>query len=413
MKKKKQNIFEAAMSVFGKKSNGDWYQDNFSDAYFKTYFQNTDKAVWTPRNYEKFAEEGYAKNVVAYRSINLIAQAVSSVGLKVFKEDKNGQIEVLNHDILKLLKRPNPCCSGKEFLESIIIYRMINGNSFVMAVAPDNVTPRELHVLRPDRVSIIAGKGGLPSAYQYNTGERVQNVPVDRISGRSKMLHIKNFNPSNDWYGMSPIEAAAYSIDQHNQAGVWNQALLQNGAKPSGALVVKVNGDGSGGTLSEEQFSRIKNQVDEQYSGAANAGRPILLEGGLDWKEMSLSPKDMDFIESKNSSARDIALAFGVPPQLLGISGDNSYSNLIEARVALWEQTVLPLLDNVINSLNNWLAPMYKGEGLTIAYDTDSISALSHRREKVWKRIQEAEFMTVNEKRAAVGLSSVEGGDGI
>ncbi|WP_458694298.1 phage portal protein [Wolbachia endosymbiont (group A) of Andrena hattorfiana] len=157
----------------------------------------------------------------------------------------------------------------------------------------------------------------------------------------------------NDWYGLSPIEAAAYSIDQYNQAGAWNQAMLQNGARPSGAIVVKSAKDGSGGSLSQEQYQRLKEQINDHYSGSVNAGRPILLEGGLEWKEMSLSPRDMDFIESKHSSARDIALAFGVPPQLLGIPGDNTYSKLVEARL-------IPLgTDGFTNARKYYLSPEF------------------------------------------------------
>lgn len=129
----------------------------------------------------------------------------------------------------------------------------------------------------------------------------------------------------------------------------------------------------------------------------------MVLEGGLEWKEMSLSPKEMDFIDMKQSAARDIALAFGVPPQLLGIPGDNTYSNLAEARLALWEQTVLPLVSQLTEALNHWLVPFY-GEGVVLGYDLDKISALSPRREAMWKRVKDADFLTDEEKRALVGL---------
>ena len=152
-----------------------------------------------------------------------------------------------------------------------------------------------------------------------------------------------------------------YSIDQHNNAASWNQALLQNGARPSGAIIVK-GADGRPSELTDEQFSWLKEMIEEDFTGAVNADKPMILEGGLDWKEISLSPKDMDFIEGKHSAARDIALAFGVLPQLLGIPGDNTYSNLVEARTTLWEQTILPLAQNTIDHIGRWLAKLYKQE---------------------------------------------------
>ena len=374
------------------------YLDKLPVIHYQSCVQEPGKPVWTPREYARFADEGYKKNVVAYRCISLIAQNVSCIPW-VLQRDGHS---VPEHPVMKLLASPNPSTMGKELLEKVISYRMISGNAYVLALTADNRV-QELYALRPDRVRVIAGAGGVPAGYEYTVDKKVKRFPVDRITGRSPVLHRKHFNPLDDWYGMSPLEAAAYSIDQHNQAGSWNQALLQNGAKPSGALVVKMADDGSGGTLSDEQYLRVKQQVDEQYMGAVNAGRPLLLEGGMEWKEMSLSPRDMDFIQSKHSSARDIALAFGVPPQMLGIPGDNTYNNMAEARLALWEQTILPLLDHLTNALNHWLLPYYE-EALKLSYDTDQISALSPRREKVWDRVKDADFLRPEEKRKMVGM---------
>ena len=125
---------------------------------------------------------------------------------------------------------------------------------------------------------------------------------------------MKLFHPVNDHYGLSPIEAAAAAIDLHNAAARWNKALLDNSARPSGALVYS-----SGQHMTAEQFERLKSELETSFQGTRNAGRPLLLEGGLDWKAMSLTPRDLDFMEAKNSAAREIALAIGVPPMLLGI----------------------------------------------------------------------------------------------
>ncbi len=363
---------------------------------------NTGKPVWTNRNYNKFADEGYVKNVIAYRSINMIAEAASSVKMKLHFVDEDSRYEIKQHPLLKILERPNPCIGGSDFIESIVSYRLISGNVYIQAITNTSNEVKELHILRPDRVQVIAGDNCIPMGYRYsvkgNNSNEYLDFPVDSITGKSEILHIKNFNPLNDWYGLSPIEAAAYSIDQHNYSASWNQALLQNGARPSGALVVK--GDNS---LSEDQFNRLKNQVSEEFSGHANAGRPILLEGGLEWKEMSISPKDMDFMNIKNTSARDIALAFGVPPQLLGIQGDNTYNNLAEARLALWEQTVIAHLNDIADALNNWLVPAFDAR-LKLSFDIDSVSALAPRREALWNKITSASFLSDDEKRKILNI---------
>ena len=162
--------------------------------------------------------------------------------------------------------------------------------------------------------------------------------------------------------------------------------------------------------LNDAQFERLKRELTDTYQGAANAGRPLLLEGGLDWRAMSLTPKDMDFLEAKHTAAREIALAFGVPPMLLGIPGDNTYANFAEANRVFWRQTVLPLATRIGTSLAQWLSPQF-GEGLRLVIDTDRIEALASDRSALWERVTAAPFLTLNEKREAVGYAPVNGGD--
>lgn len=361
---------------------------------------------WSRKDYEQFSNDAYIKNVIAHRAMNMIAKSAASVPFVLNVFINREQERVNHHRILQLLEKPNPKESGKEFLKSIYMYRQISGNAYILAVSR-NKAPEELYLLRPDRVSVIADKQFMPTAYRYKTDSEFIDYKIDSVSGSSKVLHIKNFHPLDDHYGLSSIEAASYSIDQHNQAVSWNQSLLQNGARPSGAFVVRSK-DGND-YLTNEQFSRLKELVRENFVGAKNAGKPLILEGGLDWKEMSFSPKDMDFIESKNSAARDIALAFGVPPQLLGIPGDNTYSNLKEARIAMWEQTVIPLVESTVDSLNTWFHHYFE-DNFELSYSLDNITALASRRDKIWERVGKANFLLLNEKREMVGFPPIEDG---
>jgi len=131
----------------------------------------------------------------------------------------------------------------------------------------------------------------------------------------------------------------------------------------------------------------------------------MLLEGGLDWRAMSMSPKDMDFTESKRQAARDIALALGVPPMLLGIPGDNTHANYQEANRAFWRHTVLPLTGRSLAALSNWLGAAWGG-GLELRMDLDGIQALSAERDALWARVGAAAFLSDDEKRAAVGYGA-------
>lgn len=354
------------------------------------------EGISTKRNYSQFAEEGYRRNVVAFRSINVVARSLASIPLKVF----SGKTELPDsHPLPKLLKRPNPQQGGASFFEASSAYFLISGNGYIEGVGPDNQPPRELWTLRPDRMKVIGGTLGV-IGYVYEANGRRKTWEADPIEGKSAILHMRSFNPLDDFYGMSPIEAAAFSIDQHNAASKWNQSLLQNSARPSGAMVFS-------GKLADPQFDRLKEQINAQYSGTENAGRPLILEGGLDWKAMSLTPGEMDWINGKHVSAREIALAYGVPPQLLGIPGDSTYSNYKEARQALYEDTVIPLLDSFLDNLNSWLSPLY-GDNVRITYDLENVPALSLRRGERWLAVQNASWMTINEKRKETGFGELD-----
>jgi HK97 family phage portal protein len=346
---------------------------------------------WTPRDYAALAREGYAKNPIAFRSVRMIAEAAANIPLLLYE----GAREHDEHPLLALLAKPNPRQTGADLIEQLAGYLLVSGNAYLERVSVlDEV--RELHALRPDRMKVIPGAEGWAEAYEYSAGGSQVRFAMNETP--APILHLTLFNPLDDHYGMSPLEAAQASLDVHNAASAWNKALLDNAARPSGALVYSA----AGGNLSDEQFERLKHELEAHYQGAANAGRPLLLEGGLDWKGLSLSPKDMDFVEAKHIAAREIALAFGVPPMLLGIPGDNTYSNYAEANRALYRQTVVPLVTRIAAALGHWLGESF-GNDLRLVPDLDEVPALSIEREALWKRVGDASFLTDDEKRAATG----------
>ena len=340
------------------------------------------------------ATEGFVRNPVVHRCVRMIAEAANSVPLVA---EESGR-RVTEHPALALLRRPNPRQSGGELLEAVYAYLQTAGNAYLEAAVIDGEV-KGLYGLRPDRMRVVAGKDGWPGAYSYSAGGVTRTLsqepaPIPRV------LHLALFHPLDDHYGLSPLEAAQTSMDIHNAAARWNKALLDNAARPSGALVYSV----ANGHLTPEQFSRLKAELEQGFSGAQNAGRPMVLEGGLDWKTIALSPRDMDFIELKNGAAREIALAFGVPPMLLGIPGDNTYANMAEANRALWRQTVVPLVRRVADDLGAWLAPAFGG-GFSIVPDLDRVEALAEDRAALWARIGGADFLSDEEKRAMLGVS--------
>ena len=357
------------------------------------------------RPYRALARAGFMHNPVVYRSIRLIAENAAAIPLLLY----DGAREVETHALLDLLRRPNGGQDGAGLVEMLCGHLLLSGDAFLECVAVDGV-PRALFALRPDRMRVIEGRDGWPEAYEYRVGGSVRRIAAEGggggaadaalAEGPSRLLHIRLFHPLADAAGFAPLSAAQAALDLHNAAARWNKALLDNSARPSGALVYQ---PGEAGNLSPDQFDRLKLELESGYTGAARAGRPMLLEGGLDWKAMGLSPKDMDFIEAKNQAARDIALAFGVPPMLLGIPGDNTYSNYAEANRAFYRLTVLPLIARLTGAIGDFLAGHFGAPNLRLGYDADRIDGLSAEREALWARIGAAEFLSDDEKREAVG----------
>lgn len=351
--------------------------------------------------------DSYRQNVIVYRCVNLVSQTASHVPWQIFTIKGGRRHLEAFHPAAKLLKRPSSSKGGADFFAELISSKLLFGNTYILASGNENIQPKELYLLPSQNTNMII-ENGKNVGYKYHSASGEKIYTINPMTRMSRVLHIKNYNPSNPLTGLSCLEAAAASIDVHSMASRWNSNLLKNGARPSGALIMK---DGNN-YLSDEQFERLREQLSEKYVGSSNSGRPMILEGGLDWREMSISPKDMDFIESKNAAAREIALAFGVPPQLLGINGDNTYSNMQEARLALWEETLIPLLDKLSDSMTNWFSYLF-GHEVIVDFDRDAISALTAKRENLWDKISSSDFMTINEKRSFVGLPPIEGGNNL
>ena len=359
------------------------------------------RVAWTPRDAVSLTKAGFSGNPVGFRAVKLIAEAAAA--LPLVAQDKERRYDL--HPIQTLLSRPNFGQGRAELLESLFGQILLTGNGYVEAVADEGI-PVELHVLRSDRMRLVPGPSGWPVAYEYSVGGKKHRFDVGEIS---PVCHIKSFHPQDDHYGFSALQAAASAIDVHNAASRWSKGLLDNAARPSGAIVYKgVDGHSS---MTNDQYDRLVGEMESQHQGARNAGRPMLLEGGLDWKPMGFSPSDMEFQKTKEAAAREIATAFGVPPMLLGIPGDATYANYQEANRAFYRLTVLPLATRVVSAIADWLSD-YSGEAVQLRPDLDQIPALSVERDAHWRRVSEATFLTSAEKRMLLGLPTEEVGDG-
>ncbi|MEG3091342.1 phage portal protein [Sphingomonas sp. PB1R3] len=334
-------------------------------------------------SYETQVREGYLRNPVAQRAVRMVAGGMADAPLTA------------SHPELVALVAARS--EGQALLETVATHMLLHGNAYVQILRDAEGEVAELFALRPERVTMALDASGWPAAFLYRAGGRVTTLPVDPVRGH--VVHLKSCHPLDDHYGLGCLGAAAGAIAIHNAAATWNRALLDNAARPSGALVYD---PGDGSTLTPDQFERLRAEM-EGFAGSGNAGRPLLLEGGLKWQAMSLTPAELDFNATKSSAAREIALAFGVPPMLLGLPGDNTYANYREANRALWRQAILPLAGGILGGLAQGLAGWFEGASLSV--DVNRVTALAEERQMLWAMAASADFLDSAEKRQMVGLS--------
>ncbi|WP_299030702.1 phage portal protein [uncultured Sulfitobacter sp.] len=359
--------------------------------------QSAGRVAWSPRDTVSLTRTGFAGNPVGFRSVKLIAEAAAALPLVC--QDAEQRYDT--HPVLDLIARPNGAQGRAELLEALYAQLLLSGDGYLEAVGGDLGLPLEVHVLRSDRMSVVPGADGWPVAYEYAVSGRKHRF--DATQG-TPICHVRNFHPQDDHYGFSPMQAAATAVDVHNSASRWSKALLDNAARPSGAIIYK-GADGQG-AMTNDQYERLVSEMESHHQGARNAGRPMLLEGGLDWKPMGFSPSDMEFQKTKEAAAREIALAFGVPPMLIGIQGDATYANYQEAHRAFYRLTVLPLATRVTAILAHWLSG-FAGDVVALRPDLDQVPALSAERDAQWARVAGADFLTQAEKRSLLGLPAV------
>jgi HK97 family phage portal protein len=353
-----------------------------------------------PRSYEAQVREAYLANPVAQRAVRLVAEGVG--GCVVYDAGDRGS----EAPPPGFTRSPSPSKLGEELvvptlLETVAAQVLLHGNAFVQILQDAEGAPAELFALRPERVSVEGDAAGWPAAYVYKAGEAKTRLPARDGLGRPSLVHIKAMHPLDDHYGLGSLGAAAGAVAIHNAATKWNKALLDNAARPSGAMVYE---PGDGAALAPEQYERLRSELEAAFQGAANAGRPMVLDGGLKWQAMSLTPADMDFVALKAAAAREIALAFGVPPMLLGLPGDSTYANYREANRALWRLTILPLAGKILGTLSGALGAWWPG--LKLAVDVDQITALAEDRERLWAQVSGADFLSADEKRDMLGFGA-------
>ena len=375
-----------------------WKKEEKSSNAIRSIMQRN-SATWSAREFVAFATEGYRDNPTVRACI--MAKQKAAIECPIILVNEKGEA-VENHPILALLNKPNLMQSWEKFLTQMIGSHDIAGEGDVLKIGIGQSV--ELWPLRPDWLEITTFSMGLPVSYSYTPSDTYEESTVKQYQFSELMIWAE-YNPLFRWRGLSPLYSAAYSIDTLNEYAKSNKAMLENGMTPSGVLWTDSE-------VSDTSFNRLQEQFNGKYAGAKNSGKPMILDGGLKWQGMSFSPRDMEFVSGKRLSQLDVCQVLRVPPQIVGIEGSQTFANYEQARAAFYEDEVIPMVNGLLSELLNFLRkdfklpPTYK-----LIVDADGITALEPRRAERNKVIDGLTSLKVDEKRAAMGYQSTEGGD--
>ncbi len=375
-----------------------WKKEEKSSNAIRSIMQRN-SATWSAREFVAFATEGYRDNPTVRACI--MAKQKAAIECPIILVNEKGEA-VENHPILALLNKPNPMQSWEKFLTQMIGSHDIAGEGDVLKIGIGQSV--ELWPLRPDWLEITTFSMGLPVTCSYTPSDTYEESTVKQYQFSELMIWAE-YNPLFRWRGLSPLYSAAYSIDSLNEYAKSNKAMLENGMTPSGVLWTDSE-------VSDTSFNRLQEQFNGKYAGAKNSGKPMILDGGLKWQGMSFTPREMEFVSGKRLSQLDVCQVLRVPPQIIGIEGSQTFANYEQARAAFYEDEVIPMVNGLLSELLGFLRkdfklpPTYK-----LIVDTDGITALEPRRAERNKVIDGLTSLKVDEKRAAMGYDSTEGGD--
>jgi len=327
-------------------------------------FKPLSTGVFGKMKYKEAVAEGYQSIVWIYRCIRKMGEALGSVPWSVVRIGPDGtKTPIPGHPLEKLLNQPNPYCDRREFFEGWITYLSLSGNDFIEIVYSGKL-PVQMYHLRPDWMT------PLPDPKLYISGYEL------RPDGQKKVLleprdvmHFKYLDPLNEYRGMSPLTAAARTIQTENSIIGWNKGMLDNNAIPGGVLTVPAQ------TLMKEDRLELQDELESEFATEGKRHRPMVLWGGMDWKQMGLTQRDMDFLQQKKLNKYELCAVLGVPPQVVGANEDPTYSNYGTARLSFWEDLIILLLDWLQSRFNARLAPLF-GPDIHCQYDISDVPAM-------------------------------------
>lgn len=352
---------------------------------------------WNDRT--KQYEQGYKLNAYVARACNLYAVRVSSVDPIAYDENED-DISDSDHPFLKLINNPNPFMTRRDLFHAIGLYLGIYGEAFIYPKR--GVLGYEgLYVIDPRMISEACTNTDMLTPVDHWQLSRPIGGQVTLLP--EEVIHIKLPDPDmTNVRGMSPMLACSKSIEMQNAIREWNIATTRNGAKPSTVLESTEN-------ISTVDKEQLKKDLQAGHQGTNNAGQVMLLPRGLKATSLGMTAVEMDYQQGMVVAAREIAIAYGIPPEMLADNANKTYSNAQEASREVVVNTIRPLLDNIYDAIWQFFKDKPIAKGIKeYTYDVEQLTDFMGVQTDLYTALQSASFLTANDKREKLGYDRIE-----
>lgn len=357
---------------------------------------------------QTFIEEGYSKNSTVYHAIDKIASKCGEIPLKLYRIQNGKKMEVENHALLDVLYNPNPVMNTyAQFVQAWVSYLKLTGNAYlyreVQAIELDD-SQKEVFVVPSQYVQAYYDNLGRPEKYVIQKTKTDKETIIPSKDKKTALYATRLFNPNLNEGGQSPISPLRYAILLLNETAEYAVNFVRNRCTPPGVLSTEQQ-------LTPEQRSQLEKHLRDRYAGSQspNAGVPLVLWGGLTYQAMTGSGTEQVAVyEGQLDKERETARTLGVPPVLLGIPGDSTYNNILEAKKDFVLSTCVPLMNMLAASLSNWLLVGGSDEKLYLEPSIEELPEIVEYRAQSLKEINEIDYLSINEKRSLTGFDDME-----
>jgi HK97 family phage portal protein len=364
----------------------------------------TDKQPqWSQWSTKNAIQDGFKSSAWVYKCVERLMKASASVPWNVYELQAGEWVEIEGHPLADLMRRPNPFMGQQKLMEWMTAQLYLAGNSVLSKVVVGGKVRELWPIWELDKIQVVPSRENFIDRYDFRRdGNAIRLDP-------SEVVHLMFPDPSTPFWGISPLQAVGRVVDSDTEAVRWNKVMLQNRGRPDGVFVIP-------GQVGRTQLDEARAIVTEQYGGSENRGVPFVFGSGMNYTPMSMTPAEMDWLESRKLTRQEICAVFGVPLPMVGIYDDATLANIDTARRIFWADTVIPFLDDVKESLNMSVTPHFGDPAkLQLRYDTSNVEAL---REDLTAKISQLKTLTsvgvplnVAIQRLDLGIDPVDGGD--